>query len=677
MALKSTEITYRPVGVMAATSGALNKTLGYSVQIEPNTYTKARLLFMNAALYDVVNVEASISFAVDASAPLVPASTPTTIQVGGLSQFTLPENPHGDVERVGYTLSDQIDITPDTRADGGRGYIAHIRVYQPLAGNTEGTKAADARQLSGDFNQQLGRMIGFFQTTNQTSTVVPLVQSIEGANAILILEAENGAITLAGVGDSITAGWDGVTDLVGAGRYTCNDLSLAGIETAWYNNGLSGHKTEEYYLDFVDSLNYTTPSVSLFSPWSPNNTNRYDEIALADALSYTNQFVSLCRAEGIVPKVATPTPIDGILQVQEDGRVAIVNAIKAEVALLSTASQPVYVLDRNEVHTDPASPTGGFISGHSDDGLHTNATGSQVESIILTGIMGVIAGADKMRSIKIDLGIEADETPPPWNNIITKEAGIKIPDAIDDQLAFTGVQFEFDTDWNGVFDFGVNAEVLDWPSSVTKGAANGVVPERLIATFPPEFYGVEIDWVIWGGQAGIQPSPGTRLGRYTLRNAGEDTLATGTQDAWNNGGGNVPASYAPPLTLQVTIPDDGILNLDCEKADGSQTAFYLSGLELDYTLPTGPPKLTTSYSNITVTLQDILAFDVTTVWSGATSYTINGMTYALEDVNNVITGMVVDSGTRNFNIEAHNESGTNTDSFYLQVLSGIPNKVRG
>jgi hypothetical protein len=91
----------------------------------------------------------------------------------------------------------------------------------------------------------------------------------------------------------------------------------------------------------------------------------------------------------------------------------------------------------------------------------------------------------------------------------------------------------------------------------------------------------------------------------------------------------------------------------------------------------GSPTLTTPYTNFTITLQDILAFDVTSVWSGATSYTINGMTYALEDVNSVITGAVVDSGTRNFNIEAHNEYGTNTDSFFLQVLSGIPNKVRG
>lgn len=93
--------------------------------------------------------------------------------------------------------------------------------------------------------------------------------------------------------------------------------------------------------------------------------------------------------------------------------------------------------------------------------------------------------------------------------------------------------------------------------------------------------------------------------------------------------------------------------------------------------PPTPPTLTSPYSDLTITLKDILNIDITTAWAGATSYTINGLTYALEDVNSAIVGMVVDSGTRNFSIVAHNDAGSNSDSFYLQVLSGLPNKING
>ena len=99
-------------------------------------------------------------------------------------------------------------------------------------------------------------------------------------------------------------------------------------------------------------------------------------------------------------------------------------------------------------------------------------------------------------------------------------------------------------------------------------------------------------------------------------------------------------------------------------------------LELIAGAPT-PPTLTSPYSDLTITLKDILNIDITTAWEGATSYTINGLTYALEDVNSAIVGMVVDSGTRNFSIVAHNDTGSNSDSFYLQVLSGLPNKING
>ena len=47
-----------------------------------------------------------------------------------------------------------------------------------------------------------------------------------------------------------------------------------------------------------------------------------------------------------------------------------------------------------------------------------------------------------------------------------------------------------------------------------------------------------------------------------------------------------------------------------------------------------------SYSNITVTVGDTLNLDLTTVWSGATSYMVDGEPVAVEDMSGVISGLV-------------------------------------
>jgi len=181
-----------------------------------------------------------------------------------------------------------------------------------------------------------------------------------------------------------------VTDLVGAGRYASNDLSIAGTQIAWNNHGLSGNRTDSYFPNFADSLAFITPGVAVFSPWSPNNLNLYNAAAITEAVSFTDQFVALARVNGFVPMVATPTPVNGLSQGNEDGRVAVVDAIKAEVVLLSTTADPVFLLDRNAIYVDPVASTGGYLAGLSDDGVHPNAVGYQVESDIMIQVINAI-----------------------------------------------------------------------------------------------------------------------------------------------------------------------------------------------------------------------------------------------------------------------------------------------
>ena len=130
---------------------------------------------------------------------------------------------------------------------------------------------------------------------------------------------------------------------------------------------------------------------------------------------------------------------------------------------------------------------------------------------------------------------------------------------------------------------------------------------------------------------------------------------------------------APGLTVMKAIGDMGAYMSDV--VEHVHPSVY--GLTPPPILAPTPPTLTSPYSDLTVTLQDVLNIDVTTAWSGADSYIINGLTYSLEDVSGVIQGMVVDSGIRNFSIVAVNAHGTNSDSFNVQVLSGLPNKING
>lgn len=88
-----------------------------------------------------------------------------------------------------------------------------------------------------------------------------------------------------------------------------------------------------------------------------------------------------------------------------------------------------------------------------------------------------------------------------------------------------------------------------------------------------------------------------------------------------------------------------------------------------------PPTLDTPYVNQSVTLGDTINIDLTTAWTGATSFVVSGLPVDVTATAGVISGVIVGSGARSINVQAINDAGTNTDSFILEILSGLPNKT--
>jgi len=222
---------------------------------------------MNAELDGEVDIETGIGFAVEASAPLVlSGSIISKFLFSGVSTVSLPQaSGTANQEIYTYTLSDSLPITTIERTDAGRGYIAAFRMEMPLTAPPLGTRG----QAGVDDSLTAGTIFdaqGFSQgnttadtVNNPSSTPTFSSSSVPG---VLIMEATTPMISLMGVGDSITQGLNGVTDLSGAGRYAAEELSTDGELTSYVNFGSSAMATPAYLLNFQNSLAHAKPTIA-------------------------------------------------------------------------------------------------------------------------------------------------------------------------------------------------------------------------------------------------------------------------------------------------------------------------------------------------------------------------------------------------------------------------------
>ncbi|MEE8289768.1 MAG: hypothetical protein V3R25_10190 [Nitrosomonadaceae bacterium] len=89
------------------------------------------------------------------------------------------------------------------------------------------------------------------------------------------------------------------------------------------------------------------------------------------------------------------------------------------------------------------------------------------------------------------------------------------------------------------------------------------------------------------------------------------------------------------------------------------------------------PAKSIAYSNQSVTLGNALSLELGIGWDGATSFVVSGLPVDVEVTDSVTSGNVIGSGARGITVQAINDAGTESDSFILEILSGIPNKTNG
>lgn len=82
-----------------------------------------------------------------------------------------------------------------------------------------------------------------------------------------------------------------------------------------------------------------------------------------------------------------------------------------------------------------------------------------------------------------------------------------------------------------------------------------------------------------------------------------------------------------------------------------------------------------AYENLSTTVGATLNIDVTTAWSNATTFDVEGVPVAANDVAGVISGIVAESGTRRVHVVARNDAGYSTGNFILEIKSGLPNRT--
>lgn len=299
--------------------------------------------------------------------------------------------------RPSFLASDWMDATSITRNDNPsylpvlfvRGYIASTTVLPSNYTNTSNPVTAGSLWPSEAPNSyNLGRLV---QCDSQSGDFVSSNQSGFSGNTnfgMLFAEIEFRhsvpAMTVMGLGDSITQADQSTYNLLAPVHVACATVSTTSKPISPVNNGFSSQTTTNFVARLQDIIaSGRKPDVLVYSVWSPNDvvsqlTSEVDTMRLNRA-----KVIELCADNDIFLILSTGTPRNGYTTFDAQRK-----AFNAE----TVAMPGVSVVDYDAVVSDGAT-NAQWKSGYSGDGLHGNDTSYPLMGAALATVLNQVAMA--------------------------------------------------------------------------------------------------------------------------------------------------------------------------------------------------------------------------------------------------------------------------------------------
>jgi hypothetical protein len=235
-----------------------------------------------------------------AADPLVAAGSTTTLTVPAATVNV------GDAQQVipAIAWSDWIRVSSIPPADGSRFRYLAVRTFNGAATTSRGASNNAGATWEG---VSRGRIISAAQSVGDLTAAAQMTSpsvTTQGIPALIQTYSRRRGITIMGVGDSITQGFDTIASNNCWGHVARAILSTPERPITWVNLGHGGSTSINYYRRAIAMLPIVRPHIAAYSVWTPNDTQ---DNANADlAWSRAMDFVGRCNAQGTRPVLFAP-----------------------------------------------------------------------------------------------------------------------------------------------------------------------------------------------------------------------------------------------------------------------------------------------------------------------------------------------------------------------------------
>lgn len=369
----------KPHGSFETSAGTLGYTLNTTI-LCPVPFFAVRLRMYNANASATVGVLAAVAASANMTGGVqAPTGTPVNITVGGSTSITKPaaiSGGSGNDAVFSEVVTDWAYVTSVDRNDGGKGYLLMVREYQPSAGNTEASRSTGLGNTIADVNAYgCAALAHNGDRVTSWGSWVTAVQQVGSAFGVELLTA-SGVVNVSAFGDSTVVGQGGTRNNAGGIVLSAVDRINNLIPVGYWNYGEGGSQTSTYYTLFKNvAASDLAPTVAVYCPFSPNDTDKYTRAGTDRQIATMLAFINDCRKYNITPVLLTPCPENGRSAADEAFRREVVVASKSIAAALNIA-----VIDRDAIYTDYTNAAGGFKTGTNSDTKHPCPAGYALES---------------------------------------------------------------------------------------------------------------------------------------------------------------------------------------------------------------------------------------------------------------------------------------------------------
>ena len=305
----------------------------------------------------------------------------------------------------GYLASDTVPLVASPARTDGPGYMVFLNIVPGVLAETfsYNLSAAVASEIDTTYQASLPagqimkirRADGDYATAATGNTFPASTAQNNMPLFYLILTLENGATVVLNSGDSIAFGQGTAGGMGSAIDIATRSITAEGRDIYQVNQGQPGQTTTTYSAQSILMLPIIKPKFVTYRPWSPNDVNTTSPNvtqALVDNMKRNaiNMYAA-CMANGVERVFFIgSTPLNslttyGAYTAQQRADMDVLRLSIRTWAMGLGWSRLEYV-DVESIYSDGAVPAK-FIATTSDDGLHPNAAGALLESVVVKAAM--------------------------------------------------------------------------------------------------------------------------------------------------------------------------------------------------------------------------------------------------------------------------------------------------